>query len=461
MSSLVTFTAGSEDNNGEYYDDVQARLLLASLLENFCSLYDKNPEKNSRLFLSLCRKLKSMGILRSSDFVEDNKDVRAAYRNAFRNLVLAAMNNEQLKGLPFESSNIIKENFFIVADNSSSEKSVYEDGQNNISFISPEEGRFLKDFVQIENIGKGGFGHVVKARNILDQRFYAIKVVSFSSDSALSFATILREVKSLASLDHPNVVRYYSAWIEDAFKSEYIENSQDFQNNSFSSTISSSTLQSNSFCNVKKNDNMKMFIQMELCYCTLEDYIKQRNSKIFGESNNLNNKKSIRLDRLVSIDTVTEKYTINSFENRRIFKGIVRGLHYIHTQGLMHRDLKPHNILFSGDSFTPKISDFGLASQHVHFSDFKPEENVSEISFLPEHTRGIGTYTYAPPEQLNGARYTEKTDVYSLGIIYFELFCPFRTAMEKVDVLTKLRNFRLFPTDFVKNYPKEVSKTIF
>jgi hypothetical protein len=72
----------------------QGRLLLVSLLENFCSLYDKNPGKNHKLFLILCRKLSSMGILESADFVDEAANVRTVYKRAFRDLVF-----EAIKGL--------------------------------------------------------------------------------------------------------------------------------------------------------------------------------------------------------------------------------------------------------------------------------------------------------------------------------------------------------------------------
>jgi len=72
----------------------QGRLLLVSLMENFCSLYDKNPEKNHKLFLILCRKLSTMGILESADFVDEAANVRTAYKRAFRDLVF-----EAIKGL--------------------------------------------------------------------------------------------------------------------------------------------------------------------------------------------------------------------------------------------------------------------------------------------------------------------------------------------------------------------------
>lgn len=69
----------------------QGRLLLVSLLENFCDMYDRRPEKNRRLYLSLCRRLFTMGILQSSDFVDESVNVRKAYRSVFKDLVLEAI----------------------------------------------------------------------------------------------------------------------------------------------------------------------------------------------------------------------------------------------------------------------------------------------------------------------------------------------------------------------------------
>ena len=71
-------------------------------------------------------------------------------------------------------------------------------------------------------------------------------------------------------------------------------------------------------------------------------------------------------------------------------------------------------------------------------------------------TTGIGTVAYASPEQLRKDIYDQKTDIYSLGIIFFELYYPFYTKMERSRVLDDLRNKRFLPVDFSKNYPKEV-----
>mmetsp|Transcript_5275 Transcript_5275/g.6420 ORF Transcript_5275/g.6420 Transcript_5275/m.6420 type:complete len:748 (-) Transcript_5275:14-2257(-) len=79
-----------------------------------------------------------------------------------------------------------------------------------------KQSRFLTDFEPLGFIGKGGFGTVLKARNKSEDFPYAIKVVRFSDFAVPSkrFQRVFREVTTLARLDHVNVVRYYSAWLE-------------------------------------------------------------------------------------------------------------------------------------------------------------------------------------------------------------------------------------------------------
>ena len=72
-------------------------------------------------------------------------------------------------------------------------------------------------------------------------------------------------------------------------------------------------------------------------------------------------------------------------------------------------------------------------------------------------TTGVGTYVYASPEQLrkpNLIPYTSKSDIYSLGILLFELLCPFATGMERAKTLQSVRE-GVLPDDFVKKWPKE------
>lgn len=72
-----------------------------------------------------------------------------------------------------------------------------------------------------------------------------------------------------------------------------------------------------------------------------------------------------------------------------------------------------------------------------------------------EHTVGIGTRLYASPEQISKKTYDEKTDVYSLGIICFELFHKtFATEMERRCTILALRKNRELPGDFVERFPE-------
>lgn len=80
---------------------------------------------------------------------------------------------------------------------------------------TPAFSRYNQDFDEAGRLGKGGFGQVVKARNKLDGRFYAVKKISQKSATALK--DTLSEIMLLSRLNHPYVVRYYTAWLEEEF----------------------------------------------------------------------------------------------------------------------------------------------------------------------------------------------------------------------------------------------------
>jgi serine/threonine protein kinase len=93
----------------------------------------------------------------------------------------------------------------------------------------------------------------------------------------------------------------------------------------------------------------------------------------------------------------------------RIALGVLEALEYIHGQGVVHRDLKPENILLDSED-NVKLIDFGIASS----------AGSKRLTFA-RFTRNMGTPDYVSPEQVKGSRGDARSDLYSLGVILYEM----------------------------------------
>lgn len=234
-------------------------------------------------------------------------------------------------------------------------------------FDSPANGltvneRFIQDFEEIKLIGSGGYGRVFTAKHRLDKTIYVIKRVKYNDDDDKD-EKVKREVEVLATLSHPNIVRYYNSWNGDDY--------------------------------VKRSLMKCLFIQMEFCdKGTLEAWIEKRRRK--------NPNKDLSLE---------------------LFKQIVKGVDYIHSEGLIHRDLKPSNI-FLVDTQQIKIGDFGLVT-FQKYDKLRTEER--------------GTPSYMSPEQLTSVDYGNEVDIFALGLILSELLYITVSRQETLKIFQDLR----------------------
>uniref|UniRef100_A0A7M4FRA4 eIF-2-alpha kinase GCN2 n=1 Tax=Crocodylus porosus TaxID=8502 RepID=A0A7M4FRA4_CROPO len=366
--------------------------------------------------------------------------------------------------------------------------------------------RYYNEFEELQLLGKGAFGAVIKVQNKLDGCCYAVKRIHINPTSK-QFRRIKGEVTLLSRLNHENIVRYYNAWIEkhespllSASTSETTgekkiftklelngkhegETMDEVEANApppvLTSSIEWSTScersSSNKFSRANQessdddddDDGEGVFSQSFLPTMDSESEIifdnEGENSKSPSLVNiillNTNSVLMEYCEKSTLRDTIDQALCEDTSRLWRLFREILDGLAYIHEKGMIHRDLKPVNIFLDSEDHV-KIGDFGLATDHpanTVSADSKQGEDHSDVSLAKPDPAGsltgmVGTALYVSPEVQGSTKstYNQKVDLFSLGIIFFEMsYHPMSTASERIFVLSQLRLPTIvFPEDF-------------
>lgn len=134
---------------------------------------------------------------------------------------------------------------------------------------------------------------------------------------------------------------------------------------------------------------------------------------------------------------------------RKFLSQISAGLHTIHESGIIHRELKPRNILITEDG-EAKITDFGVA-------------RIESNKKLTMHGSLVGTMDYLSPEYIAEGKLTKSLDIYSLGIIGYQMLTgviPFSSSDMMTMLTSRLSEDPQAPCDIVADCPRELSDII-
>ncbi|HIV79787.1 MAG TPA: Stk1 family PASTA domain-containing Ser/Thr kinase [Candidatus Avanaerovorax faecigallinarum] len=149
-------------------------------------------------------------------------------------------------------------------------------------------------------------------------------------------------------------------------------------------------------------------------------------------------------------DIIAEKGPLNYKTAIEIAKQVASALSLAHKHNIVHRDVKPHNIMITTDGMA-KLTDFGIARA------------VSSSTMVAETSKVIGSVHYFSPEQARGSYVDERSDIYSLGIVLYEMLTgkvPFDGENPVQVALMHINNEMTPPSKLVAGIPPALEQIV-
>ena len=138
-------------------------------------------------------------------------------------------------------------------------------------------------------------------------------------------------------------------------------------------------------------------------------------------------------------DLIQEKGRLDLSESLYILEQILIGTGFAHQKGFIHRDIKPSNVIISREDGIAKIMDFGIS------------KSINDTRGITKTGTKLGTILYMSPEQVKAQEPTQQSDIYSIGITFYEMLC----GLTPYD---NLSDFEIMEAHLKKNPPKLSTK---
>lgn len=350
-----------------------------------------------------------------------------------------------------------------------------------------ETGRFKNTFYAVKEIGRGSFGAVFRAFHKLEEKVYAIKVIEFTITAGQDprMDSTLREIYAMSDLKHENVVRYITCWLEKEETEPSREASPELlrgQSNFGKKRICEQQMLVEeqprfdlpSIPPMMNHQNSDLIIEFKADACDefdkADNDIERSVEEEAASSETISLYIQMEFCKGLSLSALIEtgQFKVSRFDAYLIFKQVVEGVAYIHSKGLVHRDLKPGNI-FVDTSGVVKIGDFGLVIHQAKIPT--TQSNLESLTLTEvrlrkkfektknpeeEETEFAGSPLYAPPEANEGEQIADSSgDIYSIGIVLYELLGEFQTKHKKVQEIVEMKKQKRTGEKFKAKYPVE------
>jgi serine/threonine-protein kinase len=262
------------------------------------------------------------------------------------------------------------------------------DDETQTLTVELQHQRLGDRFDLVSKSGKGQFGEVYKAKDLLLDRYVAIKVPFRKSLTYSQLSMIQYEAQAAAQLEHPNIVRIY----------EILRASNPVTGPAGDSTAIRKSKSDKTVAGTETDIDSGRKIEAEPgSLCIISQWIDG-----------------------LSLKECIAKYKGNYDAIARFVATVAKAIDFAHQNGIIHRDLKPANIMVDAQD-NPYVTDFGLARR-----DRRPtESDDGSTTVMVVGIRGeiLGTPAYMSPQQAKGLSHQVdgRTDVYSLGIILYEM----------------------------------------